>query len=289
MSEAKTCPSCGKPSPELLRLDADLKGRLGSDLNIKNVPDAVCPNCYNNFGSRLAKDAAKKSKRIAKEQHRLNLWRSRVHLVRDARERFAIKDFPGSVVAYEKYFRVLEIIYEVKPNGITAAHFNNSARSKELVVIASAYWDLMRIYDQSPRFAKRLEQCAEKLAEFLPLTPVYAEIVRKIEDYKKVAKNKEHFDRVLRMASRGKRRCFIASAAYENADALDVQILAAFRDEVLLQTPIGRTMTSAYYLISPAIAHYLDRSPKIRGMTRKTLEEIAVHVDRKYNLKSKLQ
>jgi hypothetical protein len=284
MSE-KTCPSCGKPSAELLRLDADLKGRLSSDLGI-TPPEAVCPTCYNGFANKLSKDAQKKSKRIAKEQHRLNLWRSRVHLIREAREQFAIKNYPAAVVAYEKYFRVLEIIYEVKPNEIQASHFNNSARSKELVVIASALWDLMRIYDQSPRFSKRLEQCAIKLSEFLPLTPIYGEIARKIEEFKKGAKNKDKFDLVTKMARKGKRRCFIATAAFQDADAPTVQILSLYRDNILEQSPLGRRFTKLYYHVSPPVAGILDQSQILRNLTRQALSSLAGHLNKKYSLKS---
>ena len=287
MSEAKACPHCGKPAPELLRLDADMRGRLSSDLGIRNVPESVCASCYASFGNQLSSAANKRSKRIAKEQHRLNLWRSRVHLIREARERFAIKDFPGAVVNYEKYFRVLEIIYEVKPNEIKAAHFNNSARSKELVVIASAYWDLMRIYDQSKRFIKRLEQCADKLGEFLPYTPMYAEIIRKIDDYRKVAKNKEAFDKVVKIAGKNRKRCFIATAAFESPSAPTVELLTKYRDEVLERDLLGRAFARLYYFSSPPVAKVLDQSEILRKITRKALVRLAQKLDEKYSLKSR--
>src|SRR6202012_2726097 len=128
----------------------------------------------------------------------------------------------------------------------------------ELVVIASAYWDLIRIYDQSKRFQKRFEQCIEKLGEFLPFTPIYAEIIRKIEDYKKIAKNKDAFDRIIKLAHKGKKRCFIATAAYESPDAADVVALAQFRDKILLKHAWGRAFTQAYYSFSPKVAEVLD-------------------------------
>src|SRR4051812_37811401 len=109
MAEAKPCPNCGNAAPELVRIDAGFKDRLINDLGITPA-EAVCSNCFNSYNSKLNNETHKKNRKIAKEQHRLNLWRSRVHLIREARERFAIKDFPGAVVAYEKYFRVLEII-----------------------------------------------------------------------------------------------------------------------------------------------------------------------------------
>jgi hypothetical protein len=284
--EKKTCSHCGKTADELLRLDADMKQRVAGDLGVKTVADAVCASCYQSFGNQLSNAAQKRARKLAKEQHRLNLWRSRVHLIREARDRFAVKDFAGSVVAYEKYFRVLEIIYEVKPNEIQVSHFNNSARSKELVVIASAYWDLVRIYDQSPRFKGRLDQCAQKLGEFLPYTPIYGEILRKIEDYKKNAKNKDAFEAIIRRAGKEKRRCFIATAAFEDADALPVVTLAEFRDRVLIKNNVGRAFIAAYYLASPPIAKLLDRSPHLRSGARLVLRPLARLIGAKYNLKT---
>jgi hypothetical protein len=281
----KACPNCNKEYPELIAFDAQAKQRLQIDLGIKVPPNSVCPNCFNGFNSQLARDAQKKNRRQAKEQHRLTLWRSRVQLIREARDRFAAKDYPGSVVNYEKYFRVLEIIYEVKPNEIQVAHFNNSARSKELVVIASAYWDLMRIYDQSKKFSKRLDQCAEKLGEFLPFTPIFAEISRKVEDYRKTAKNKDPFDKVLRIAKKGKGRCFIATASFQNAEDPVVKTLCEFRDEILITTKLGRLFVQAYYKLSPSIAKVIEQSHMLQKVTRQMLAWLASQLSRKYNLK----
>lgn len=249
-------------------------------------------NNQNNQGASGAPEAPKQSseerrqaKRIAKEQQRLNLWRSRVHLVREARDRFLIKDFPGAVVAYEKYFRVLEIIYEAKPNEIQVAFFNNSARAKELVVIASAYWDLVRIYDQSSRFGPRLQQCADKLSEFLPHTPIYGELLRKIEEYKKNAKNKEVFEALIKKAKKKKGRCFIATAAFEDPDHPTVLTLREYRDQILLPKTSGRMFTDLYYQVSPPIAELLDRSAWLRNFARHRLEQTAQRLRQKYNLK----
>lgn len=282
----KKCPQCNKEVTELIRLDADLKSRLKTDVDT-TAPESVCQNCYNGFAHMLSKEAHKKSRRVAKEQHRLSLWRSRVQLIREARDRFAAKDFPGAVMAYEKYFRVLEIIYEVKSNEIQVAHFNNSARSKELVVIASAYWDLMRIYDQSKKFGKRLDQCAVKLGEFLPFTPIFSEITRKIEDYKKTAKNKEPFDKVLKLAHKGKGRCFIATAAYESSEAGPVVVLRRFRDIYLTANLPGRFFLRTYYFLSPPLATVLDHSSFLRQLARSILDKLANKLDIKYNLKSR--
>jgi hypothetical protein len=189
-------------------------------------------------------------------------------------------------VAYEKYLRVLELIYDVKPNEIEVAFFNNPAREKELTVIASAYWDLIRIYDQSQRFPERLEQCIEKLAQFLPFTPIYADILRRVEAHKKIAKNKDAFSKLLKKIKTKKKRCFIATAAFESDQAPTVQLLCAFRDQVLLKHSAGRIFVNTYYTVSPPVAHLLDHSPFLRKIAKSSLGSLAQHLNQKYLLKS---
>ncbi|MBK9293805.1 MAG: hypothetical protein IPM57_05060 [Oligoflexia bacterium] len=225
------------------------------------------------------------ARRAAKEQQRLNLWRSRVHLVKDARDRFSMKDFSGAIVSYEKYFRVLEIIYEAKPNELKVEYFNNSARAKELVIIASAFWDMVRIYDQSPKFSQRLNQCADKLAEFLPYTPIYMELTRKIEEYKKTARNRDVFEMILKKAKRKKGRCFIATAAFDSPLHPTVVTLSAFRDEVLLNTVCGKSFTKVYYFLSPPIARIVEKNPTLKSLAQKTLNFLALKINKKLGLK----
>ncbi len=235
--------------------------------------------------SRKNAEDRRVQKRAAKEQQRLNLWRSRVHLVREARDRFALKNYAHAVTSYERYLRVLEIVYEAKPNEIKVSSFNNSARQKEMVVIVGAYWDMVRVYDMSPRFKKRLDQCAEKLAEFLPFTPIYSELLKKIEEYKKVAKNKDVFERVLKAARKKKGRCFIATATFEDSAHPTVVTLQNYRDKVLLSHVWGRAFTQIYYVVSPPIADVIENSPVLKKMTRVSLEKMAKRINQKYNLK----
>jgi len=287
VAEQKTCPNCGNLVSELLRIDPDMRMRLHQEVGTDTTAEAVCPGCYSSFGQQIARGSAQRSRREAKEQHRLALWRSRVQLVREARDRFAAKDYSGSVIAYEKYLRVLEIIYELKVNELKPDLFDNSARQKELVVIASAYWDLMRVYDQSKSHTKRLKECAEKLAAFLPHTATYKEISKKIEEYAAgPAKNKDVFYAVLRKARKKSRRCFIATAAFESPDADPVIRLALFRDQILMTHWPGRIFIKLYYLVSPAIAAILDRFEMLRRPIRLILRRFAMYLSRKFNLNS---
>jgi len=68
------------------------------------------------------------------------------------------------------------------------------------------------------------------------------------------------------------RMCFIATAAYGDIDAPEVDQLRAFRDKSLMTNPVGRGFVRAYYRVSPPIARLIARKPKLRLVARKMLD-----------------
>ena len=67
------------------------------------------------------------------------------------------------------------------------------------------------------------------------------------------------------------RACFIATAAYGDIDAPEVDQLRRFRDRSLMTNAVGRGFVRTYYRVSPPIARLIARKPKLRLMTRKVL------------------
>ena len=67
------------------------------------------------------------------------------------------------------------------------------------------------------------------------------------------------------------RACFIATAAYGDVNAPEVERLRRFRDERLLTNKVGTGFVKAYYAISPPIARLVARYPTLRRAVRKTL------------------
>ena len=99
------------------------------------------------------------------------------------------KAFSDAAVAYEKYIKLIEMVFDAEPGGLTAEHFKDAARTQELTVIASTYWDLLRIYDTSDKYGDRQMLAAKKLAIFLRFTPIYPDIIRKASAFQKTARN----------------------------------------------------------------------------------------------------
>ena len=65
--------------------------------------------------------------------------------------------------------------------------------------------------------------------------------------------------------------CFVATAAYGTAWAPNVTTLRSFRDECLLQSPVGRGFVSLYYSASPPLADWIADRPWARATTRVAL------------------
>jgi hypothetical protein len=72
--------------------------------------------------------------------------------------------------------------------------------------------------------------------------------------------------------------CFIATAAYGTPTAADLDVLREFRDEVLLESSIGRVAVWLYYRLSPPIAAWIARRERRRRLVRTWLVEPAVRI-----------
>ena len=62
--------------------------------------------------------------------------------------------------------------------------------------------------------------------------------------------------------------CFIATAAYGTDTARELDILRAFRDEVLLPNSLGAKFVSFYYRTSPPIANFISQHEVLRTIVR---------------------
>ena len=62
--------------------------------------------------------------------------------------------------------------------------------------------------------------------------------------------------------------CFIATAAYGTPMAEEIEVLREFRDEYLLTNPVGETLVSTYYKVSPPVAEFIDEHPALKPIVR---------------------
>lgn len=226
------------------------------------------------FTNQVSAGASLRVEEARKAENRLQLWRNRVALVKQAKQLMTSKLYSDAAVAYEKYLRILEVVYERKPGELSPELFSSETRRQELTVISSAYWDLMRIYDNHDRYRDRQMKAAQQLAEFCRFTPVRPSLIKKAEVQLRQAKNPDAYKLFLKSVSAKRERCFIATAAFGGRTP-EVMILCQFRDEILRATDFGRGLIRFYYRVSPPIANFLDANPGLKPPARKALTWLA--------------
>jgi polyhydroxybutyrate depolymerase len=74
--------------------------------------------------------------------------------------------------------------------------------------------------------------------------------------------------------------CFIATAAYGTPTAEQLDVLRAFRDDVLLKSAVGSRLVNFYYRTSPPIADFISRHEVLRTLVRDLLINPIVSVVR---------
>lgn len=269
------CPYCHDTVPTLKLIEPGMRLRIAQNAKVNPVPEQVCDGCHAMMMKLVSKGAALRAEQSAKEQNRLMLWKNRVGLIRQAKMHLTKKNFADAAVAFEKYIRVLEIVYDLKPGGLTPDLFKGQVKSQELTVITSVYWDLMRVYDSNANYKDRQMKAAEKLADFARYTPIYGHIMRKAEAQTRGSRNPEAFKRFLKLSNAKRPRCFIATSAFESYTDETVMKLAQIRDQRLKQTRVGRKFVYAYYRYSPGLAAKLDRHPSLKPATRAVLRFIS--------------
>jgi hypothetical protein len=72
--------------------------------------------------------------------------------------------------------------------------------------------------------------------------------------------------------------CFIATAAYGTASAAEIDVLRAFRDEVLLESTVGSQLVELYYQTSPPVADFISGNGLLRTIVRELVIDPVVGV-----------
>lgn len=275
------CPRCGSITDELLPVNDSMREALQKSGADSSIPSQICSRCYEDVTLSVSQGLRLRLEKEAREKNKNVMWKNRVNLIKQARNLMAQKSYSEAAVNYEKYLRLLEVVYNLEKGALTPEVFNNSKRSKELTVVASVYWDLLRIYDTSPRYGNRMATAADKLARFLPQSPLYPDIIKKAESFAKTANNTEIMRGFMKKVKSGKGPCFIAEAVYhERPWAAELWLLRHFRDEVLLSNSMGRAFVKLYYRYSPPLAAFLRAQPQLQRFVRYILQKVASIVEK---------
>lgn len=279
------CPRCKTVTDRLVPIDTALRVGLKEAGEDQGLPDHVCQTCYQNLANSISQGLKLRMERDQREKNKMMAWKGRVNLIKSARQMMEQKAYAQAAVQYEKYLRVLEVAYSLKKGELSPDVFNNSSRSKEMTVIASVYWDLVRIYDTSPQYRDRMARAADKLSKFLPFSSIYPDVMKKADSFVRSAKNPVIVRQFLKASRAGRGKCFVASAAFaEQPHAVELFWLRRYRDEVLRKTPLGRQLIRVYYRSSPPLAKWIGSSQLKSRLARRLITKITEHL--KKNLKS---
>ncbi|MEK6774214.1 MAG: CFI-box-CTERM domain-containing protein [Bdellovibrionota bacterium] len=268
------CPRCASEVDKLNPISPDEMMKL--DAAGEKAVTQLCSNCYAEISSPAASGGSVlMAQEKAKEQHRLLLWKSRVNLIKKARSLMGARMYAEAAVSYEKYLKILELVFKLKKGStLTPEHFKDTARTTELTVVASVYWDLLRIYDSHQKYYERQQQAARQLAIFIRFTPIFPDIIKRAESFVKNAKNPAVIRSFLKNAVDQRPRCFIATAAFEDPFSIEVVHLRIFRDFILEEYFLGRIFISFYYFVSPRLASFIEKDEGLKAFTRFVLRRL---------------
>lgn len=267
------CPRCFLSVETTVTVDAGFRTRLRLSGNNETIPDVVCNNCYQDLGMMISSPTNLLNiKDKLSESAKMNLWRSRVGLIRKARSFMKKKAYPEAVIAYEKYLKIIEVVFNVTQDLLMPELLKEHSATKELTVLASVYWDLVRIYDTNEKYKNRMMLAAKKLGQFAQFTPMYVDLLKQAELFKRKAKHTDVINKLLKQMASKRSRCFVATSAFGSPLAFEVIYLSKWRDGVLQNCTLGRCFIEAYYFVSPTIAQILDTfyflKPFIRAILR---------------------
>lgn len=266
------CPSCSTDVPEIYPVELALRERIRKLDPGFEVNNEMCRACMNDIRKRaLGAGGLLMAQDRAAGDRKKRLWQSRIPLIKKGHALMANKLYSEAAVSYEKYLKVLELVFDCKPGELNPESLKESARTAELTVIVGAYWDLLRIYDSNDRYSDRQKHAALQLAKFINYTPIYPDIMKKAMIFITQARHPDIVKSFISNAKKKRTRCFVATSAFEAPAALEVQYLRNYRDQTLKQTFWGRKCILFYYKVSPEIATFLDQQTWLKPFVRALL------------------
>jgi hypothetical protein len=266
------CPKCTLNVPEIYPMEAPLREKVRELDPGMPLPDQMCKSCINDLRKKaFGSGGILLAQERAVEDRKKQLWQSRVPLVKQGYALMNNKLYSEAAVSYEKYIRLLELVFDCKTGQLNPETLKESAKTAELTIIVSVYWDLLRIYDSSEQYADRQKHAAQQLAKFINYTPVFPDIMKKAAIFIKTAKHPEIVKAFIGNAKKKRTRCFVATSAFQAPVSLEVQFLRIYRDQTLKKSFAGRKFILFYYKISPTIADFLDNQVWLKPMVRALL------------------
>jgi hypothetical protein len=266
------CPQCGVNTSLLHPIEEGMRLRLEKE-GTTVAFEAVCTNCFKTLSKNLSNATLMQAEQIIQTNYKKNLWQNRLSLIRQAHIFIGRKEHSEAAVCFEKYVKILQVVYEKDFNGLNASMFGD--HPKEVTVLCSALWALVEIYDLHGQYKERQEACAGKVGELMPYTNLFANMVKHATIKSRQANNPAAYKKILQKANIKTGNCFIASIAFEDRNDPTLVTLRQFRSHVLIRSAVGKSFVRNYYRYSPALANRLQHFSAIKTVLRHVLPVFA--------------
>ena len=79
--------------------------------------------------------------------------------------------------------------------------------------------------------------------------------------------------------------CFVATVSYGGYDSVEVRFLRCFRDQILSKNYFGRIFVKLYYKLGPHMAYLINRSEKLKRISRLFLNRVIKRIEKDTYLK----
>src|ERR1035437_489749 len=122
--QPQPCLRCGNLSDSFQAIDAGMRRALQEAGTTGNIPDQVCSTCLESLTGSVNQGLKLRMEQSMREKNKMLVWKNRVHLIKNARILINQKAYSEAAVQYEKYLRVLEVVYNLKKGELSPAVFN---------------------------------------------------------------------------------------------------------------------------------------------------------------------
>ena len=127
------CPHCGKEVQEVIPIDIELRNRI-QEMNLDFPVDAeVCRACISSIRRKATTSGGLlMAEEKAKDDRKIKLWKSRTGLLRQGHNQMANKLYSEAAISYEKYLKVVEMVFECPKGQLTPQMLKEAAKTAEL-------------------------------------------------------------------------------------------------------------------------------------------------------------
>lgn len=247
------CPLCKTETFDLELINEFTVSALEAS-NIDVPYESVCTDCLISYSEQISHVGRLKAEQNLRRQELLEKWKSKIEIIKTGRALMSQKIYSEAQKYFEEYIKVLEAVYNNNKEGLVATQIPQEHRRQESTLMCGALCDLIYIYDQYDPGTAKLNNTCDMFANFLPFSRNQGAYLRKLKKLEGKAKNKSIIEGLLQTSKNKNESCYIATAVFENSDAVELSILRNFRDHFLKKYYLGRKFIYFYYRTSPKIA-----------------------------------